>query len=258
MLKPRARRLNMRYGKFTRISHLDKMQNGEDALFLLFDTETTGLFHTKDKPKEGIRKARNPMDHPEDYPRIFQLAYILMNQDGEVLEEFSEFIKPDGWVIPTERDSPDVPNFWEEHGYSTEECNRIGVPAKVAFNKFARALERCNFLVAHNLSFDRPVTLAELKRYDVQIKMTKKPTLLCTMMSTIDFVGAKHSPENIKKWDFLKNKAKFPKLAELHEKLFSEDFDGAHDALNDVRATFRCLKELFNRGIMSYDTVFIP
>lgn len=258
MLTPRARRLNMRYGKYTRISRLDKLKNGEDAIFLLFDTETIGLFNTKDKPKEGIKKARNPMVHPEDYPRIFQLAFILMNQKGEVLEEFSEFIKPDGWEIPTERDSPDVPNFWEDHGYSTEECKRLGVPAKVAFNRFARALEKCNFLVAHNLGFDRPVTLAELKRYDIKISMPKKPTLLCTMMSTIDYVNVPHSDENMKKWSFLRNKPKFPKLEELHDKLFSEDFDGAHDALNDVRAMFRCLKELFNRGIMSYDTVFIP
>ncbi len=69
--------------------------------FTIFDTETTGLFNTKDKPKQGIVKARDPMLFPEDYPRIFQIAWIRMKEDGTILEEFSEFIKPDGWVIPT-------------------------------------------------------------------------------------------------------------------------------------------------------------
>lgn len=248
----------MSFVNFIRQAQMDRKSNGEDFLFLLFDTETTGLFNTKDKPKEGIVKARSPINHPEDYPRVFQLAFILMNQDGKIISEFSNFIKPDGWEIPTEREDPDVPNFWEDHGYSTEECDRVGVPALEAYTKFAEAASKADYLVAHNLSFDRPVMLAELKRYDVKIVRSNKPGLLCTMMSTINYVKAKHSDENIAKWEFLKDKFKFPKLEELHEKLFSEKFDGAHDALNDVRATFRCLKELFDRGIMSYDKLFVP
>ena len=40
---------------------------------------------------------------------------------------------------------------------------------------------------------------------------------------------------------------KSPKLSELHQVMFGEGFENAHDALADVRATVRCfwkLKEL--------------
>ena len=237
---------------------MDKKLNGEDNIFLLFDTETTGLFHTKDKPKEGIIKARDPMKYPEDYPRVFQLAFILINQEGKILDQFSSFIKPDGWNIPKERSDPDKPNFWEEYGYTDELCEREGVPAIEAFTKFSEAVSKADYLVAHNLGFDRLVMLAELARYKIKVNRKTKPGLLCTMLSSIDFVEAKHSAENIAKWDFLRNKFKYPKLEELHEKLFSYGFDGAHDALNDVKAMFKCMTALFHLGIMSYDKQFVP
>jgi DNA polymerase III epsilon subunit-like protein len=217
--------------------------------FTIFDTETTGLFNTKDKPKQGIFKARNPMLFPEDYPRIFQIAWIRMKEDGTILEEFSEFIKPDGWVIPTGPGN----EFWADHGYSTEECERIGIPIETAMEKFALSLHDSDYLVAHNIDFDKPVTIAELARAKTTFpEGYKKPKILCTMKTTINFVNAPHSKENQEKWAFLRGKPKFPKLEELHDKLFSCGFDGAHDALNDVRATFRCLKEIKKLGLINY------
>lgn len=214
--------------------------------FLIFDTETTGLFNTKDKPELGIKKARNPINYPEDYPRVFQLAFIHMKEDGTIIDEFSEFIKPDGWEIPNEP-------FWIQHGYSTEQCEELGVPMKDALNRFVEALNNSNYLVAHNLDYDRPVILSEISNYDIPMpEGFIAPQRLCTMKCTIDYVRSKHSEENIEKYPFLKFSNKFPKLIELHEKLFNEGFDGAHDALVDVRATFRCLKELKRLGILNY------
>lgn len=229
----------------------------KEDLFLIFDTETTGLFNTKDNPKTGSRKARAPMLYPEDYPRVFQIAFMLITKSGEIKEQFSEFIIPEGWNIPTERDEPNTPNFWEEHGYSDEQCEAEGVSGKEAFSSFAKAVEKCDYLVAHNLAFDRPVILAELKRHSIDIVRNSRPKLLCTMMSTIEYVKAPHSVENIAKWPFLKDKAKFPKLMELHEKLFSHGFDSAHNALADVKATFDCLMELIKRNVMSFDKEFV-
>jgi hypothetical protein len=36
---------------------------------------------------------------------------------------------------------------------------------------------------------------------------------------------------------------------ELHKFLFEEEFDGAHDALNDIRATRRCYNAMKERGL---------
>ena len=45
-----------------------------------------------------------------------------------------------------------------------------------------------------------------------------------------------------------------PKLAELHKFLFSEFFEGAHDAMMDVEATMRSFIELVKRGVIELET----
>ena len=62
------------------------------------------------------------------------------------------------------------------------------------------------------------------------------------MMSNVEFVGA------INKWG---KPGKWPKLEELHIKLFGCNFEGAHDALDDVRATAKCFFELKRLGMVA-------
>jgi len=45
-------------------------------------------------------------------------------------------------------------------------------------------------------------------------------------------------------------KYKWPKLMELHTKLFSVGFEEAHDAIADIRATAKCFFELQRLGII--------
>jgi DNA polymerase III epsilon subunit-like protein len=42
---------------------------------------------------------------------------------------------------------------------------------------------------------------------------------------------------------------KWPKLAELHQVLFGEPFEGAHGALADARACMRCYFRLTELGV---------
>ena len=52
----------------------------------------------------------------------------------------------------------------------------------------------------------------------------------------------------------IKNKFwfKFPKLSELHIKLFLEDFINAHNAVADIHATKRCFFELKKIWLIKY------
>ena len=43
---------------------------------------------------------------------------------------------------------------------------------------------------------------------------------------------------------------KWPKLSELHYKLFRTGFEEAHNAAADIRATVKCFWELKRRGIL--------
>ncbi len=43
---------------------------------------------------------------------------------------------------------------------------------------------------------------------------------------------------------------KYPSLQELHKKLFNYEFEDAHNALSDIRATLKCFFELKEREII--------
>ena len=97
------------------------------------------------------------------------------------------------------------------------------------------------FLVAHNMSFDEKIIGAEFLRSKMQNYLVDKKTI-CTKDISTDFC----------KIPSLNGKVgyKWPKLSELHKKLFNEDFEDSHNAAADVRATAKCFWELKKQGII--------
>jgi len=182
-------------------------------MYLVFDTETNGF-----PPKA----------------RMAQLGFILYDEEGNILEEFQSLIKPDGWVIPKEK-------FFIENGMSTERCEEHGIPAYDALRRLQEALKKCNRKIAHNINFDKQIVAKELEIAGIEIALFKFKKETCTMLETVDFVGA------LNKWG---RPGKWPNLQELHVKCFDVEFEGAHDALDDVKATGKCFFELKKRGIL--------
>lgn len=200
---------------------------------LFFDTETTGL------PADW----KAPMQDLDNWPRVIQLAWEVYELDGEHAGEFfesaSRLILPDGWTIPDGSDGEDA-GFWIEHGYNTAKSVAEGIPIGSVLNEFIADLDGSDLMVSHNLAFDYNVLGAEMIRASKKAK--RKVPQLCTKTSTTDFcripfAGARRFPGG-------RQSFKWPKLSELHQKLFNEDFEGAHDALADVRALARCFFEL--------------
>jgi DNA polymerase-3 subunit epsilon len=88
-------------------------------------------------------------------------------------------------------------------------------------------------IVGHNIDFDANIIGAEFVRFGYYNHLLDCE-LICTMSSTVSYCEL----ENFK----------WPKLQELHFKLFNTSFDGAHDALNDVAATSKCFFYLKKRN----------
>ena len=194
-------------------------------MYLFFDVETNG-------------KATNfhaPMTKLDNWPRVTQLAYILYSEQGDKIHAYSNLVKPDGWEIPKEK-------FFIDNGMSTERNEKEGVEIKKLLENFCREISDniCEYLIAHNISFDYNCLGAEMIRANV--RACKKLTQICTMKSSTDFC---HLINNFSALNY-----KWPKLEELHEKLFGVKFDGAHDALADVEATAKCFFELVDRKII--------
>lgn len=184
--------------------------------YLFFDTETTGL------PKNY----KAPYSDLENWPRVVQLSW-LVSEDGEVIKESDNVIKVD-FPIPVQ--SSNI------HGITNEISNTKGRDLNVVLSEMLADIEASEAIICHNLNFDLAILQAELLRAELDPVITKK--MFCTMRSAVDYCKL---PGN---YGF-----KWPKLEELYDICFSEKLENAHDALVDVKATYRIFKKLHEEKV---------
>lgn len=166
----------------------------------------------------------------EKWPRVISLAWILTDENGEVLNRQHHIIKPDGWEIPTEE-------FWIENGFSQEKSEADGVPIKDVLTLLMADKMEADVLIAHNLSFDHRVIWAEFIRSGFQPRSGMNK--ICTMQKSTTLCRIPGKNGKGLKW---------PKLIELYTFLFGVGFEGAHDAMADITATKDCFFEMLRLG----------
>jgi DNA polymerase-3 subunit epsilon len=193
------------------------------TIYCIFDTETTGLIDRKKK-----------LDDPSQ-ARIVQLAALLCDEQGNDLEELNLIAKPDGWTVPEFVASI--------HGLTTEICEAKGVPMPEILAKFNAMKAKCTDRVAYNISFDKTMLMREELAYGITHDSENK-TSLC-VMEMAKPICKMPATSKMKDWDI--NTFKPPKLKEAYKYFFGEEFERAHDAMNDVRA---CKKIFFHIGEM--------
>ena len=182
------------------------------SLLLIFDTETTGF-------KYGSN--------------ITQMAFMLVNEAGDIKDSYSSIIKPEGWEVPKEQ-------FFIDNNMSTERCEAEGEPIYDVLRKFQALLKVCDYKVAHNLAFDNRMVLYEQQRKKITHQLFQYKKGICTMRSSTNLCQIPKSNGGLKQ----------PNLEELHKFLFHRNFKDSHDALADVIATKYCLIELIKRGVI--------
>lgn len=183
-------------------------------MILFFDTETTGL------PENW----KAPVTDLENWPRMVQLAYLLFDFNGKKIESEDFIIKPNGFMIPIE--------VSDIHGISTEKAINEGVELQNVLEKFEKIINKSSYLVSHNMSFDEKIVGAEFLRIGKQNPISEKRKI-CTMESSTNLCELP-GPYGFK----------WPKLSELYYKLFKKQYDEAHNAFIDVKATAKCFWEL--------------
>lgn len=194
-------------------------------MYLIFDTETTGL------PKRWDA----PITDTDNWPRCVQIAWQLHDELGNLIEHQDFLVKPEGFNIPYEAE--------QIHGISTALAEEKGVPMSEVLEAFNKALLQTKFVVGQNVGFDINIMGCEFHREEVQSPLTELPVLdTCT----------EHTAELCKIPGGRGGKFKLPTLTELHEFLFGEPFAEAHNATADVEATTRCFLELVRKKQYSY------
>jgi len=191
-------------------------------MFLIYDTETTGL------PKNW----NAPLTDSENWPRMVQISWQVHDKNGELIEVKNYIIKPEGYEIPYA--------VVKVHGITTERANKQGVDLTFVLKEFNKALKKCEFVVGHNIGFDNNIIGAEFIRKGIKTKLDKYP-IVDTKDDSVQYCALPKPRGNGFKW---------PKLGELHQKLFGEEFAEAHNAAADVEATARCFLELVRLEII--------
>ena len=124
-----------------------------------------------------------------------------------------------------------------------KELLSMGVSLDDVLKEFIEDLEKSNFVIGHNISFDNNIIGCEFLR-------KKLPNALADI-SSIDTKD--DATDYCKIAGSRGGKFKWPNLTELHVKLFGEDFSEAHNASADVEATARCFLELVRLGIIPFE-----
>ncbi|NMH28514.1 DNA polymerase III subunit alpha [Flavobacterium silvaticum] len=200
-------------------------------MFLIFDTETTGLPKRYDAPVTDV----------SNWPRCIQIAWQLHDSMGRLVEHRDYLVQPEGFNIPYDAE--------RIHGISTELAQADGIPLAQALAEFNSALSKATFVVGQNVGFDVNIMGCEFFRAGVDSTLAQLPVLdTCTEVTA----------------DLLKipggrgGKFKLPTLTELHEYLFNQKFSEAHNATADVEATTRCFLELLRRQVFTKEELDVP
>ena len=189
-------------------------------MYLIFDTETTGL------PK----KWDAPLTDFDNWPRCIQIAWQLHDEMGNLVEHQDYLVQPEGFNIPFDAE--------KIHGISTELAQQEGLPLQNVLEKFQQALLRSKFIVGQNVGFDLNIMGAEFLREGLDNPMEAFPILDTCTEKTAELCklpGGRYG------------RFKLPTLTELHQELFNQPFSEAHNATADVEATTRCFLELIRR-----------
>ncbi len=190
-------------------------------MFLIFDTETTGL------PKDW----NAPYTDSDNWPRLVQLAWQLHDNTGKLIENKNFIVKPEGYTIPY--------NAEKIHGISTERAEKEGHDLQAVLDEFNKDLVRSTYNVGHNIGFDVNIVAAEYHRKTVNTTITELATIDTKDVST-QFCAIPGGRGGKFKW---------PTLTELHTKLFGAPFEDAHDAAYDVDATAKCFFALITKDV---------
>ena len=191
-------------------------------MFLIFDTETTGL----------PRDYKAPLTDFDNWPRMVQVAWQIHDTTGILISRNSIIVKPDGYTIPF--------NAVQIHGITNERAIEEGQDLKAVLLEFIEAVKQTKYLCGHNIEFDNNIIGAELLRCGLENILSAMPFIDTKNDQTTEYCAIPGGRGGKFKW---------PTLTELYTKLFNSKFDEAHNAAFDVLATGKVFFEIIKRGI---------
>ncbi len=188
-------------------------------MYLFFDTETTG------RP----RNWNAPVTDTANWPRMVQIAWLYYDEQHHLIDAQDHIIQPEGYAIPS-----DVTKI---HGITTAIAKEKGVDLTSVLTTFKRLIDKAEYIIAHNISFDEKIIGAEFHRKKMAHRLFLSDRI-CTMKGSMDFC----------KLPGKYGRYKWPSLSELHQKAFGKDFTEQHNARADTQACADCFFKMLDLG----------
>lgn len=194
-----------------------------DAVFAVFDTETTGLFLYRDKETGQTVPADDLCQ-----PRMASIAIILADAYGRALDSRKVFIKPDGWTI-------DGTEAGRVNGLTDAFLHEHGLPVAHALDIWDACIDRGLSAVAFNAQFDCKMMRAELRRANRPDRFEETHNI-CVMRAL-----APYAAEGLA---MRQGRVKLSVACEF----FGIVNENAHDAMSDAEAARAILEILIRDG----------
>jgi len=186
---------------------------------VVFDVETTGL------PK----KRNSPFTDFDNWPHIVQMSWLVYNTINGEIDSINDYIVklPEDITIPE--------NAIRIHGITNEKMREQGKDICDVLMEFKRDISNSKIIVAHNLDFDTNIISVELLRNNLRNALYfYRGEKYCTMHKTKKLFS------------------RWPKLIDLHKRLFKTTPKNLHNSLIDVYVCFRC----FCQHKYGYDPIY--
>jgi len=183
---------------------------------LVIDTETTGLII--DNSLRVTKK--NLEENPDNFPRVVQLAYMLLDPDGKNCS-YSTYVK---------QNEPIPEQAVSIHGITAEYCNQHGVLLVDALTELAQKATMCDTIIGYNVRFDYKVLQAEYLKEKIGFPFRNHNKI--DAMRTAQKILKKKAHEKISL-----NNAHREILGDANVYESSIDLTNRHDAMSDVVST---------------------
>lgn len=177
-------------------------------MYLFFQTAANG------KP----RSWRAPATDTFNWPRLVHLSWLMYSKDRELIASRDHIIKPKGWEISEEAE--------RRHKVTPLDMQEKGVELSEALMDFAEALEDAEYVISYNMKLNESVLIAEYQREGLRHGFGTADKY-CLMQEATWFTKIAGKD----------GKYKWPKLQDIHTKLFNARYADSGNALADVSVT---------------------
>jgi DNA polymerase-3 subunit epsilon len=192
-------------------------------MYLVFDTETSGLFDFK-----------QPADAPGQ-PRLGHVNMLRCDKDGNTIGALDFIIDGADW---TEADFAAIEHPDNPNDVTRAKMQAHGVPIGHALSAYVEAIGNGDTVVAYNARYDTKVMRAELRRAGMPDLFESTPNI-CVMEPMTNICQIPH-PKGWKSF-------KWPNLTECMEFL-GVTLEDAHSAGADTEAARLVLQYLIQNG----------